>query len=57
MNLSPETLALLMRIMQKGQQRQPQMPMQRMGVQGMMPQARPADQQFQRLPHWIGVRG
>lgn len=54
MNLSPETLALLMRIMQKGQ---PRMPMQRMGVQGMMPPQRTPEQQFQRLPPWIGVRG
>lgn len=53
MNLSPDTLALLMRILQRGQ---PQQPMQRMGVNGAMPQPRP-EQQFQRLPQWIGVRG
>lgn len=54
MNLSPETLALLMRIMQKGQS---QNPLQRMGVRGAMPPQRPVEQQFQRLPHWIGGRG
>jgi hypothetical protein len=52
MNLSPDTLALLMRILQRGQQHPP---MQRMGVNGAMPQNPP--QTFQRLPHWIGVRG
>lgn len=54
MNLSPDTLALLMRILQRGR---PHQPMNRMGVSGAMPQPQPAQQQFQRLPHWIGVRG
>jgi hypothetical protein len=54
MNLSPDTLALLMRILQRGR---PQQPMNRMGVSGAMPQQPQAPQQFQRLPQWIGVRG